>query len=196
MLAMVLGCRTDPLDAPYVNASTAAAAALAQYDTDKNNDLDAEELKQAPGIRAAITLGDTDKDGGLSKNELISRIKTMVGDEVGMMSLAARILYNGQPLEGAEVKFIPEPCLGPTFQPGSGKTNAQGIAAIKMNNEKFPGMQCGWFKVEVSKKDTSGKELVSEQYNAKTTLGAEVALDVPSLERGLIFELKSQSDGK
>ena len=58
-------------------------------------------------------------------------------------------------------------------------------------NEQTPGVQCGWFRIEISKKDASGKEMIPAAYNTESTLGAEIALDTPNLERGLTLQLSS-----
>lgn len=192
---LAAGCHSDPIEAPTVNPQTAAAAALRQYDSNQDGFLDSAELDKAPGIKAALPKADADADGRLDGGELAARVKKIVGDEVGVMSLEAVVRLDGQPLPNADVRFIPEPCLGSQFKPGSGKTAADGRVQLRMESSDLPGMQCGWFQIQVSQKDELGNETLAAQFNTATTLGAELALDVDTIERGFVIELTS-SRGK
>ncbi len=186
------GCSPNTVDAPFVNSSSAASAAVKQYDADGDGELSAEELAKAPGIQAAVKTADLNSDGGLSQSELQSRISKLVGDEVGFMSCNVIVRLDGRPLPDAEVKLIPEECLGATFKQAEGTTAPEGTAALRMSGENLPGVQCGWFQVQISKKNSAGEESLPAVYNTQTTLGVEIALDNPALERGVAFDLKSQ----
>jgi hypothetical protein len=189
--AIVGGCgRSNPVDAPFVSAGSAASAAIAAYDKNGDGELSAEELDKSPGIKKAIEKADANQDGMLSHGELKDRVAKFVGDQVGLMSLHVKVLMAGQPLPDATVKLIPDPCLGNTFKPAQGTTGADGQAGLRMA-DNFPGVQCGWFRVEVSKMDAGGQNSIPAKYNTETTLGAEIALDRPEIERGLTLELKS-----
>ncbi len=189
----ITGCTPDPVDVPYVNASSAASAAIKQYDSNSDGQLSEEELIKAPGIKAALATTDSDSDRALTHGELKNRIAKIVGDEVGMMSLQVRITYDGKPLPDATVRFVPESCLGAAFKTGVATTDAQGMAVMRGEGEgALPGMQCGWFRAEISKKDAGGTETIPARYNQQSILGAEVAEDVPNLERGITLELHSK----
>jgi hypothetical protein len=196
MLVGIWGCNSDNLAPPTVNPGAAGQAALSQYDTNKNGTLDAEELAQAPGFQAALKSCDQDGDGQLTAAEIAARVKNIVGEEVGMLQMQCMVTLDGQPLANAMVTAIPEKALGDQFRTAKGTTNAQGLAGLSMGMEGFPGMQCGIFKIEISHKDEQGVETLPAKYNTATTLGMEVALDLPTTERGLTFALSSRPDSK
>jgi hypothetical protein len=191
-LAVAAGCRSEPLEAPYVDASSAASAAIKQYDENSDGQLSEAELAKAPGIKPVLLTGDADQDKSLTQAELKSRIAGFVGDEVGVLDFSCNVTLNGAPLEGAVVKAIPEPCLGPTFLPATGTTDKQGTAWLSMGNAQISGMQCGLFKIEITRPDAQGKETIPARYNTATVLGVEIAMGLPTTERGMTFKLTSE----
>lgn len=107
-----------------------------------------------------------------------------------MNLLACAVLMNGQPLTGAEVTFEPEPFLGEVIKPATGTTERTGIARMTIGGVTPPSMMVGYYKVRISKKDASGKELLPARYNSKSILGQEVAQDSRALAMGPIrFDL-------
>lgn len=193
---LFVGCTGDGIAPPTVDPQAAARAALAQYDTNKNGALDGDELAAAPGFKAALPSMDQDHDGQLSAEEIASRVKVIVGDEVGMLQLACTVTLDGQPLAGALVTAIPEQALGSQFRRATGTTGIDGRAGFSMRLEGLTGMQCGIFRIEISHKDETGQETLPAKYNTATTLGMEVAMDLPTTERGMKFELSSKPDPK
>ena len=195
-LSLLVGCSGEGISPPAVEPQAAARAAITQYDTNKNGALDGDELAAAPGFNAALPSMDQDHDGQLSTDEIASRVKVIVGDEVGMLQMQCTVTLDGQPLAGALVTAIPEPALGSQFRRATGTTGNDGRAGLTMGLEGFPGMQCGVFRIEISHKDETGQETLPAKYNTATTLGMEVALDLPTTERGMKFALSSKPEPK
>src|SRR5262249_28677062 len=117
-------------------------------------------------------------DGKLSLQEIAERLSTFYqSSTVAQRSLGCQVLYDGNPLAGAQVTFVPEKFLGPAVKQASGKTDANGQAAIQIEGGADPGVHLGYYRVEVSRKDAAGKETLPARYNTQTTLGQEVAPD-------------------
>jgi len=101
-----------------------------------------------------------------------------------------RVLLDGQPLEGATVTFVPEKFLGPGIKPASGVSDAEGHVRLRTEGQDLPGVQCGIFRVVVSKKDSADQETIPGRYNTHTELGEEVGVSKRA-GRGT-FTLKSR----
>ena len=112
---------------------------------------------------------------------------------LGLMRLLCHVTLDNRPLEGATVTLTPEPFLGEHVLPASGVTDSGGLASQTIAEEfrvepRITGVQCGWYKVGISKlKD--GQEIVPAKYNRDTTLGCEVA---PGANTHLRFALDSR----
>jgi hypothetical protein len=179
VLSCLAGCsRYARIYPPQIDASRAAAAAIKQYDSDGDGILSASELERAPGLRASLC--DTNKDGRITADEIVERINKYQSDRVGLISFEVHVTLNDKPLQGATVKFIPEEFLSEWIQPGSGTTDANGLAFIGMDPsllrqdlKSMPLMHCGIYRIEV----THPQFEVPAQYNTNTILGQEVAVD-------------------
>ncbi len=191
LLLLICSCDSAP-KIPTLSPAAAGAQAMADYDTNGDGQLTAAELDKAPGLKAALKSIDTDGNGTISKNEIVARVTTYKKDEIALMPFACQVLLNGQPLAGAEILMTPEKLMGPEVKPASATTDAGGIAALAIEGEQGRVMHCGIFRVEISKKDDTGKETLPARYNSQTTLGQEVATDVPGLERTVVIELTSR----
>jgi hypothetical protein len=171
-----------------------ANQALADYDTDKNGGLDAKELEQCPALKAALKRIDKDNDGRVTSDELVQRL-TYFQREGPEMATTAEVTFDGEPLAGASITFVPEKFLGPTFKTARAVTNAAGAAQLKLEGTDSMAIPLGYYRVEVSKKNAQGKELLPARYNAKTILGEEVTPDSQG-SRGaggtLVLNLKSR----
>jgi hypothetical protein len=80
-------------------------------------------------------------------------------------------------LEGATVTLIPEKFLGDAVKPASGVTDGLGVANLATAGAEVPGVACGMYRVEVSKKNAVGRETIPTRYNQETILGVEVGPD-------------------
>lgn len=190
VLALLAGCgRSQP--APAYSPSAASSAALEAFDKNGSGTLDADEAAKSPSLQTAFSRIDADQDGSLSKSEIADRIAAYRDSQIGLMPLQCTVTLNGVPVEGAEIKLVPEPFLTETLSTATGIAGASGMAAPQAAGSEIPAVACGLYRVEVSwKKD--GQEAIPARYNAQTTLGVEVAPDVPNLERGVRFDLTSE----
>lgn len=196
-LGMFCGCGGPSAPPrPKVDPGSAAQAAMAQYDTNKDGKIDAKELEQSPPLVALLaTVKQQDPTHGdlLTEEDIARRITAWVKDETTLMDGSTPVTFDGQPLEGATVTLEPESFLGPAYQQTySGVTDKNGIAAVKGPLEKFPGIYFGLYRVRISKK-VDGKEIIPEKYNEKTILGKEMARDAARERREFLrFDLSSQ----
>jgi hypothetical protein len=159
-----------------VSPASAAAAALAEYDTNKDGALDAQELERCPALKSAVKQIDKNNDGRLDAGEIEARLASFQQRGVNVMAMSCQVLLAGEPLSGATVRLIPEKFLGDGIKPASGVTDAGGSAALTGEGLDVPGVHCGYYRIEVSKMD-GGQEQIPARYNAQTTLGVEVAPD-------------------
>lgn len=178
MATVVLtGCAQDrpaPVAVVQWNASTLTAAAFAKLDANKNNQLDADEL--TPGLKAALPKADSDKNGSLTKAELEARLKAHLEFNAGMQSTAGILTLDGQPALGVKVTLEPEPFMSEVCKPASGITDNTGTFTLKTDGMPLPGALPGIYSVKLEKEG----DTIPEKYNTKTTLGFEVAGDLPS----------------
>jgi hypothetical protein len=172
-----IGCSSRRIPVPAFAPDRASQEALAQYDRNKDGFLDPDELKSCPALSACLKAWDTDKDGRLSGAEIAARITAYQSSRIGLSALAFQVTLDGQPLPGATVTLIPEKFLGDALVPASGTTDARGRVSVATPSADVPGVACGLYRLEVSKKDAFGRETISALYNQATILGLEVAPD-------------------
>jgi len=91
------------------------------------------------------------------------------------------------------VVLEPESFLGDQLRPASGVTDKSGFAYLSMATEggsvpPFSGVQCGLYKVRITKL-SGGKQILPSKYNSATQLGLEVAPDAQCIRDGLRFDL-------
>jgi hypothetical protein len=190
------GCSGAPQAPPrqHVNATAAAKAAIAQYDTNGDGKLDAQELEQSPPLAAMLaTVKHHDPSHGdwLTAEDIAGRIKSWLQADTIITSGDVVVLLDGKPLAGATVTLEPEPWLGPSYRTSTGTTKASGYASMSRTLEAYTGIYLGLYRVKISKK-VDGRETVPQRYNDKTVLGREVADDVPDAESVLGFKLQSK----
>jgi hypothetical protein len=80
--------------------------------------------------------------------------------------------------------LTPEEFIGPDVKLASGVSNEEGICWFQSAGEELPGVNPGIFRIEVSKTDAGGKELLPARYNTNTTLGADTGDGSSSLQEG------------
>ena len=178
------GCSSRPaaVRPVEINESAAAAEAMQLYDSNRSGELDAVELAAVPGMAKYRQLYDTNQNGMISADEIESRLRKWKEQKLGLRELLVVVTLDGKPLSDATVRFIPEPYLGPHLKPATGDTDQQGVASVSIDvddlPERFRRLQIraitgGTYKVEV----THPTRQLPSQYNQKTILGEEVALD-------------------
>jgi hypothetical protein len=193
LVMVLLGCSDRTIHVPSMDPDGAARQALAEYDTNKDGALSDDELDKCPGLKAGRAWLDTNKDKRLSADEITRRVRDYLDDRAGLLALVIQFTLDGKPLRDAEVTLVPESFLGSAVKPAQGKTNAGG-ACVQFRTEgaEFPGVHPGVFRIVVSKKDASGKELVPARYNTQTTLGIEARSGNPAVANGLELNLSSR----
>jgi hypothetical protein len=177
---------------PSVSPEEAGKQALVEYDRNGDGFLDAKELESCPALKGSLNALDKDGDGRLSEQEIANRIADYQKDKVGLMSVTSRVLLDDRALEGATVTLVPEKFLGSDVKAASGTSDSRGAVRLQTEGQEVPGVQCGFFRVTVSKKNAGGQELLPARYNQQTTLGVEVAPDTVGRRGPIVFRLSSQ----
>ena len=175
-MLLAVGCRGGgSIAVPSFSPATIAAAALAEFDANKDGALDAKELEQCPSLQDAFRQGlDKDKDGRVTADEIEHRLR--IYQQEGMMSFCgAQVTLDGSPLGGATVTLTPEKFLGPSHKPATGTTNPDGFVSLTPEGPGQGFVAYGFYRIEVSKKSAGGKEMIPARYNTQSTLGKEFA---------------------
>jgi hypothetical protein len=189
-LLTLVGCSSSlsPVPIPEISGN-AAEAAIKACDSNGDQSLSDDELKQSPGLRSAIARLDVDKNKKITAEEINARIQAWRSARVGMTACTVVVRQNGQPVENAVVKFIPESFLGEEIKPAQGTTNRRGMAPMKMSEDlDVAGAHLGFYRVEISK-IVDGKETIPARYNSESELGVELAADVFE-SRSPVFDLQ------
>jgi hypothetical protein len=161
---------------PRISPRDAASAAMAAYDTNKDGALDAKELESCPALQSALKRIDKNNDGRLSAEEITDRL-TFLRSQEAQSGVSVEVTFDGRPLSGATVTLVPEKFMGASFKPLSVVTDeaGSGIVTLEGGSDLAP---LGYYRVEVSKKNTKGQESIPARYNTKTVLGYEISPDV------------------
>jgi hypothetical protein len=150
-----------------------AARAIKQYDKNGDGALDAAELERCPGLKTLLkSPGDK-----VTAEQIAERLSKMMDARFPRMTVTCRVFLNEEPLEGAVVRLVPEQFMGDGYQPAVGTTNKNGTTVVKAEGPN-EDVLCGYYRIEVSKKNSAGGETVPARYNTSTTLGCEVAPDM------------------
>ncbi|MDZ4782518.1 MAG: hypothetical protein SGJ19_19905 [Planctomycetia bacterium] len=170
------GCLGSPAPPPMPSFDPAgsAAAALEQYDANQDGKLDAGDLAKCPALAISLAELDTNGDKALDTGEIAARIQSYAEGGVARKMFTAQLLLDGRPLDAAEVKFIPEKFMLGAVVEGTGTSNDSGGVTMTSPGADPPGIGVGFYRVEVSKKDTSGKETVPAKFNTESSVGIEV----------------------
>lgn len=172
VLIMALGCSKAPSrvvqDRP---AGNSGAQAIALHDKDKDGFLSGAELDAAPGLKAALPQVDANQDSKISPDEITARVNAWAKSGVGRMTVVCLVTHNGAPLDGAEVKLVPESFLGDNLKAAVGNT-AQGTAMPKVPMDDVSGVGPGFYRIEIT-----APMGIPEKYNTQTTLGTEVSAE-------------------
>lgn len=197
ILVVIVGCskhpaRIHPVD---IDAKSASANAIDQYDKNGDGLLDNDEMTAVPGILKYKDKYDTDGDGMVSREEIANRISRWKKLGLGVVSLNVVVRLAGRPLPGASVRFVPEVYLGAGPRIATGECNQIGETKVSVANSELPkvlqaarlgGIYGGTYKIEV----THPQVTIPEKYNTATTLGEEVARD--TVRERLVLELKKK----
>ena len=173
--------------------------AMQQYDANRDGTIDAEELKKSPPLMEAVEPSeieshspmDANGDRLLTEEEIRDRVADWLRSDTVVLTQSAVITFNGTPLEGATVTFEPEEFLGPALVSCTAVTDRNGHAFPTGQDEKYPGLYVGLYRIRISK-IVDGREILPACYHRETILGKEIASDAPSTHRGLVFHLKGE----
>lgn len=184
-IACVAGCSRAPgrVELPAF-ASGAGAAALAEYDTNKDGKISGDELAKAASLKSALEQIDADKDKAVTADEIDARIQQWRQKKVALLPVSCKVLVDGAPAANAKVTFQPEAFLGAGLHPATGVTNEEGVATLKPADEhvadpKFAGyLPPGFYKIAA---EVGGKTLAT---GPRT--GCEVALDAAWAGDGIV----------
>jgi hypothetical protein len=169
-----LGCGSRAVSIPRYDPENMAQQAMAEYDKDRDGKLDAGELEQCPALKKALPQIAKDKHPYLTEEDIADRLRQLVGSKVGLIGTQCRVIRDGKGFAGVTVTFIPEKFMGEAIRPGSGVSDAEGNVELKIAGESFPGLNPGYYRIEASLKDDSGKETLPARFNTETKLGQEL----------------------
>jgi hypothetical protein len=196
-LAISMGCsgKAPRVYPPSISASAAGAAAIEMFDANKDGKLTGEELDKCPGLKAALARVDPGGKG-VTAEMIAARIRSWQEMKIGRLPVGCTVFRNGKPLEGAEVKFVPEKFLGLDDNPkwiATGKTDKIGAVSISVptSGDRFdpPGVPPGFYRIEITKPGLD----IPAKYNTQTVLGEEIAFDAPVMReegKGITLDLK------
>jgi hypothetical protein len=196
-LATIAGCSDQPTPPPrfQIDPQQAAQKAMELYDKNGDGTLDAKELKASPPLADLLQNLKAHSPGhpdSLTVTDISGRIDEWLKNPTTLISGAATVYLDGQPLAGATVTYEPEPFLGPSYHPHQGQTDTAGMAQLDAELKNYSGgIYVGLYRVRISKK-VNGKETIPARYNAETELGREVASGVRDARESIIFRLKSK----
>lgn len=192
----LIGCSSSPgrLSAPDVNAGSAAAKAVEEFDKNGDGVLQKDELQACPALADASGAYDADRNGDLTLDEVKEGINRWAATRTGAMMLPFRITLDGRPVADADVKLVPVSFLADSIKPNVGKADSSGSGMLGLAPEDRPSnapstplATPGLYRVEIT--DPSGT--VPAQFNTESTLGIEtfVASRNPG---GITWELQSK----
>ena len=179
----VLGCggRPAPLPPTKYKPEEIAAAAMAQYDKNHDGKLDEMELEACPALKKLLKNLDKEDMPYLTEQDILDRVRQYEKSKVGLMGTRCRVTDGGRPRPDVTVKFIPEAFMGEGIKPASAVSDEIGIAELTIEGENVPGVSLGFYRVEASFKDSSGKELLPPKFNTETKYGQEVQTRRPDI---------------
>lgn len=186
----LIGCSGKPgrLLPPDIPAE-AGQEAVTKYDGNGNGAIDGDELAKVPALKAALSRVDKNGDGQVSADEINERIEAWRASRTALMRYVVTVQRDKRPLDGATVTLVPEGFLGSAVKTAKGTTRGSGSASIEIsNNPDESGVQLGYYRIEVTKPDASGKEQLPARFNTETELGVEVSRDDPNADH-LILNL-------
>ena len=174
-LSLLPGCgRREGLIPPTYSPDESAKQALAEYDANHDGYLDAKEVERCPALKYRFETLDQNGDHRLSVQEIAAWIQVYADSEIALKSILCSVQLDGRPLQGATVTYVPEKFMGSSIKPASGVSDERGSVSLTVPGEKLSGVQPGFYRVQISKKSATGKEIIPARYNQESILGAEI----------------------
>jgi hypothetical protein len=180
LTCLLVGCSTRParVPAPRINPAKIVDAVFEKADADRDSRLRASEQQTVPSIAMAADRLDTAGDGNVTREELVAWLEAVRDSRVAVTSLEVMVTQRGRPLAAATVRLVPEPFMGAEVKAAEGLTDASGVAAVTIPDAKYPGVNCGLYRVEITGAGNDGKPL-PEGENKATRLGVAVGAGIP-----------------
>jgi EF hand len=180
-LMLLVGCYGQPsrIAGVKIDPKNAAEKIMGEYDKNDDGNLSQDELAAVPPVNVNRKWYDADRDGKISTEELRKGLRDIFNPKDGLLSVACEVTRNGQPLSGANVKFVPLPELDGAIPPASGVTDSHGTTMLNLADSdrppntptRIPVVRPGLYLVEV----THDHLKVPDEYNSKTKIGKEVS---------------------
>ncbi len=170
LLAAAVGCgpsRPARIPAPAIDPVAIADAVAGSGGLEK--------LSSIAGGRGGM---DGNGDGQVSRDELEAWLEEIRESKVAITSVAVQVMHLGRPLEGVEVKLLPDASMGGTIKEAVATTDASGVGSPTIPGGEFPGVNCGLYRVEISGTGNDRKPLPAK-YNAASTLSLAVGGMLP-----------------
>src|SRR5262245_54219625 len=159
-LMLLVGCTGQPsrIAGVEIDVKATAERIIGEFDKDQNGNLSSDELTLVPAVNANRKWYDADRDGQVSQEELRKGLRDIFNPKDGLLSVACEVTRNGQPLSGAQVKFVPMPELEGAIPPASGVTDDRGSAFMNIADPdrppntppRVPVVRPGLYLVEVT----------------------------------------------
>jgi hypothetical protein len=173
-----------------IDADAAGQEAIKIYDTNGDGKISGAEFDTVPSLASAQAMANfkSTKEKGITGADIAARIKAWQATKVGRIGgIIVQVSRNGKPLNGAEVKFVPEKFLG-NLQECTGTTGTDGsfqMIAPPTPSGDPPGVPPGYYRVEITMPDGS----IPAKYNTQTIFGEEVCPDVRRIS-GYQYDIK------
>lgn len=183
VLIVAGGCSGRPgrLLPPGIPAE-AGQEAVTKYDANGNGAIDGDELSKVPALKATLKRVDKNGDGEVSAEEITERIAAWQKSKLAITRSIVTLRRDGRPLANATVTIVPESFLGPSVKAANGTTDATGSASLQISsNPDERGVHLGYYRVEVTKPGSDGKEQLPARFNSETELGTEIIGDAADM---------------
>ncbi len=165
-----------------------ADRAIELYDKDQDQKLSETELAESPALQSVRRSWDKDKDGHLNRDEMMTRFQAHTETGSLPMTVFCKVTRGGAILQGAQVKFIPDPLYDGQLPAAAGTTDKTGEATLEIENapEGMPvGARLGIYRVEITTPDGT----IPARHNSQTIHGQEVSKNSAAAQSVLSYEV-------
>jgi len=177
-VALVAGGCGGParVPVPRYDADGMAKAAMAEYDKNGDGKLDEKELEASPALKNALNNINAagERKSFLTEEDIAERLRLFKQANVGLRGVRCSVTRGNELVQGVTVTYVPEAFMGGVVKAGTAVSDKMGIAAPRVEGEDVDGVSLGFYKIELSLKDSSGKETLPAKYNTSTVFGQEV----------------------